>query len=109
MIIKKFNTMFHKHSRWLFGAFTIVIIVSFMGFLTPGQFGLDMFSDPANTRVGTAFGEPVTYGELITEAERLQLFNQIFYGGLFARSQSGAGVRTILHGAGGETDGVGRQ
>lgn len=80
MIIKKINTMFHKHSRWLFGAFTIVIIVSFMGFLTPGQFGLDMFSDPANTRVGTAFGEPVTYGELITEAERLQLFNQIFYG-----------------------------
>ena len=59
MIIKKLNTMFHKHSRWLFGAFTIVIIVSFMGFLTPGQFGLDMFSDPANTRVGTAFGEPV--------------------------------------------------
>ena len=80
MIIKKLNTMFHKHSRWLFGAFTIVIIVSFMGFLTPGQFGLDMFSDPANTRVGTAFGEPVTYGELITEAERLQLFNQVFYG-----------------------------
>ena len=72
MIIKKINTMFHKHSRWLFGAFTIVIIVSFMGFLTPGQFGLDMFSDPANTRVGTAFGEPVTYGDLITEAERLQ-------------------------------------
>ena len=51
-----------------------------MGFLTPGQFGLDMFSDPANTRVGTAFGEPVTYGDLITEAERLQLFNQVFYG-----------------------------
>ena len=41
MIIKKLNTMFHKHSRWLFGGFTIVIIISFMGFLTPGQFGCD--------------------------------------------------------------------
>ena len=30
MIIKKLNNLFHKHSRWLFGAFTIVIIVSFM-------------------------------------------------------------------------------
>ena len=41
MIIKNLNSMFHKHSRWLFGGFTIVIIISFMGFLTPGQFGCE--------------------------------------------------------------------
>ena len=39
MIIKKLNGMFHKHGRWLFGIITVVIIVSFVGFLAPGQFG----------------------------------------------------------------------
>ena len=31
MIIKKLNRLFHKHSRWLFRGFTVVIIVSFLG------------------------------------------------------------------------------
>lgn len=64
MIIKKLNTMFHKHSRWLFGGFTIVIIISFMGFLTPGQFGCDGFGSGSGMTVGTAFGEKVTLGDL---------------------------------------------
>ena len=38
MIIKKLNSVFHRHSRWLFGLFTIVIIVSFIGFMVPGSF-----------------------------------------------------------------------
>ncbi len=80
MIIKKLNGLFHKHSRWLFGAFTIVIIVSFMGFLTPGQFGLDMFSSPSSIEVGTAFGEKVTYGDLRTMSQRIVVFNEVFTG-----------------------------
>ena len=66
MIIKNLNIIFHKHSRWLFGAFTIVIIVSFMGFLTPGQFGCDGFGSFGSQKVGTAFGEPVTFDDLNT-------------------------------------------
>ena len=66
MIIKNLNNIFHKHSRWLFGAFTIIIIVSFMGFLTPGQFGCDGFGMFGAQKVGTAFGKTVTLDDLET-------------------------------------------
>ena len=36
MVIRSMNSVFHKHGRWLFGIITIIIIVSFVGFLTPG-------------------------------------------------------------------------
>lgn len=62
MVIKKLNTLFHKHSRILFGAFTILIILAFTDFLTPGNIG--GCDDPAATGIGTAFGEKVTAGEL---------------------------------------------
>ncbi|MBE6390383.1 MAG: hypothetical protein E7043_09500 [Lentisphaerae bacterium] len=62
MVIKKLNSLFHKHSRVLFGAFTVLIILAFTDFLTPGNIG--GCDDPASTRVGTAFGEKVTAGEL---------------------------------------------
>ncbi|WP_294502148.1 SurA N-terminal domain-containing protein [uncultured Victivallis sp.] len=64
MIIKKLNSMFHKHSRWLFGGFTIVIIVSFMGFLTPGQFGCDGLGSGLGRSVGSVYGENVTLRDL---------------------------------------------
>ena len=64
MIIKKLNSMFHKHSRWLFGGFTIVIIISFMGFLTPGQFGCEGFGSGLGRSVGSVYGENVTLGDL---------------------------------------------
>ncbi len=63
MLIKKLNSMFHKHSRWLFGLFTIVIIISFVGFFTPGQFGFGDFGGDSAT-AGVAFGDKVSYGEL---------------------------------------------
>lgn len=62
MIIKKLNTMFHKHSRVLFGLFTLIIIVSFMGFLTPGQFGCD--TDPGSQVVGEVYGKKVSVDDL---------------------------------------------
>ncbi len=81
MIIKKLNTMFHKHSRVLWGSITVVIAVSFLGFLTPGTFfGVDLFGSPLKAQVGVAFGEPVTAKELRDQSQRLQVFNETFYG-----------------------------
>ncbi len=79
MIIKKLNGLFHKHSRWLFGGFTIVIIVSFLGFLTPGKFGCD-FSDPEARRVGDAFGKPVTIGDLRNISRNVQIVDRMMTG-----------------------------
>lgn len=62
MIIKKLNTVFHKHSRILFGAFTLLIIVAFTDFLTPGNRG--GCSGAAESTAGTAFGKKVSYKEL---------------------------------------------
>ncbi len=78
MVIKKMNRVFHKHSRWLFGAFTLIIIVSFLGFLTPGTFGLGGFSSPDSTVVGSVYGKEVTYGELRKEKRSLAaLFREV--------------------------------
>ena len=63
MIIKKLNSMFHKHSRWLFGIFAVIIIIAFMDFLTPGAGGCNS-NDPSDLQIGSINGEKVTYGEL---------------------------------------------
>ena len=76
MVIKKLNTIFHRHSRWLFGAFTIIIIVSFLGFLTPGTFGFGDMSNPESIAMGTAYGEKVTYGELRDISRNLSVYIQ---------------------------------
>ena len=70
MVIKSINQLFGKNSRWIFGIFTVVIIISFMGFLTPGTFG------------GCGMG---TAGEAGTGA---------LCGALAANSRSAAGVGT---------------
>lgn len=80
MVIKKLNTFFHRNSRWLFGAFTIVIIVSFLGFLTPGTFGFGDMSNPEKISMGTAYGEDVTYGELRDVSRNLSIFSEVFNG-----------------------------
>ena len=79
MIIKKLNTVFHKHSRVLFGAFTLIIIVSFLGFLTPGQFGCgDMqLGTPA---AGEAYGQKVSIDDLRETQRRLSIFSEAFMG-----------------------------
>lgn len=64
MIIKKLNTVFHKHSKILFGAFTLIIIVSFIGFTGGGSmFGCDSHSG-GNQKVGEAYGKKVTMDDL---------------------------------------------
>ena len=78
MIIKKLNAVFHRHSRWLFGAFTIIIIVSFLGFLTPGTFGLE--SAAGGTGVGTSYGKTVTYNDLRNTSQKMAIFVELAYG-----------------------------
>ena len=77
MIIKKLNSMFHKHSRWIFGIFAAVIIIAFMDFLTPGQGGCAFSGGPESQSVGTAFGKKVTYGDLIDLENELQIFESV--------------------------------
>ena len=85
MVIKKLNNVFHRHSRVLFGAFTIVIIVSFLGFLTPGTFGFGDMSSPEAVSMGTAYGEKVSYGQLRTVSRNFSVFNEVFTGRQLSR------------------------
>ena len=63
MIIKKLNAVFHKHSRILFGIFTLIIIIAFMDFLTPGRGGCDGSNNGGQT-VGEVYGKKVSYNDL---------------------------------------------
>ena len=80
MVIKKLNSVFHRHSRWLFGAFTIIIIVSFLGFLTPGTFGFGDMNNPESIPMGTAYGKTVTLGELRNISRNISIFSEVFNG-----------------------------
>ena len=80
MIIEKLNSVFRRHSRWLFGAFTIIIIVSFLGFLTPGTFGFGGMGNPESISMGTAYGREVTYGELRNISRNIAVFSEVFNG-----------------------------
>lgn len=77
MVIKKLNSMFHKHSRWLFGIFAAVIIIAFMDFLTPGSGGCAFSGGPESQQVGTAFGKKVTYGDLKELDYDFQVFESL--------------------------------
>jgi len=92
MIIEKLNSVFRRHSRWLFGAFTIVIIVSFLGFLTPGTFGFGGMGDPESISMGTAYGKEVTYGELRSISRNLAVFSEVFNGMSLSRDMPNEAV-----------------
>ncbi len=77
MIIRTINTVFMRHSRWLFGIFTVIIIISFLGFLTPGRFGVGGCSEPGQMRVGTIFGEEVTYNDLADMQRSIAVFYRL--------------------------------
>lgn len=67
MVIRKMNRMFDLHGRKVFAFITILIIIAFIGFFTPGFASLfaPFFKSEMDT-VGTAFGEPVTIEQLRT-------------------------------------------
>ncbi len=77
-MIRTINRFFSKNSRWLFGIFTVIIIVSFMGFLTPGTFG--GCSGAGDQKVGTAFGKNVTYTDLRQVMVDMNIFMSLMYG-----------------------------
>ena len=64
MVIRKMNSMFTKHGRWMFAVITVVIIISFVGFFTPGFTSLFAPGGGASTPVGEVFGEKVTYEDV---------------------------------------------
>lgn len=80
MVIKKLNTLFHKHSRWLFGIFAAVIIIAFMDFLTPGRGGCTFSGAPESQTAGTAFGKKVTFGDLMDIDRDIQIFESVIGG-----------------------------
>ena len=61
MVIRKMNTVLVKHNKILFGAFSIIIIVSFVWFFTPGIDGSLLFGNrmSPNSTVGKVFGKKV--------------------------------------------------
>ena len=90
MLIRHLNLAFRKHGRWLFGIFTIVIIISFIGFMVPGQFGIGGLRDPMAQAVGTAFGEPVSYQEAFHTLQGVLMVHELLYNRAMGRVQDEA-------------------
>ncbi|MDD3154882.1 MAG: SurA N-terminal domain-containing protein [Victivallaceae bacterium] len=74
MVIRRMNSIFSKHSRWLFSIFTIIIIVSFLGFLTPGGFGGFSFG---GGDAAVAYDKKISMDDLHDYSEKLGLVNLI--------------------------------
>ena len=62
-MIQRMNNVLLKHSKILFGVITIVIIVSFVWFLTPGADGSLLFSGGSG-KMGEVFGEKLEIKDL---------------------------------------------
>ena len=79
MAISKLNTVFAKHHRIIFGVFSVIIIIAFTDFLTPGTGIVDAFrgNGKSNT-VGEIFGKKVTYTELSEQIRLDMLAMQVF-------------------------------
>ena len=79
MVIRKMNSVFARHGRVLFGLVTIVIIISFMGFLTPGSFGSLFSRWGSKNAYGEIFGETISRNDLIEKADRDLIINDVIY------------------------------
>ena len=79
-MIRSINRFFSKNSRWLFGIFTVIIIVAFMDFLSPGTFGGCTMN--SNSEVGTVFGEKVTYSDLRSVMTDMEIVMTLQFGGM---------------------------
>ena len=63
MVIRRMNTVLVKHNKILFGIFSVIIIISFVWFFTPGLDGSLLFGGAGaspNAAVGTVFGKKIT-------------------------------------------------
>lgn len=79
-MIRSINKFFSKNSRWIFGIFTVIIIVAFMDFLSPGTFGGCAMS--SNNEAGTVFGEKVTYSDLRSVMNDMEIIMTMQFGGM---------------------------
>jgi hypothetical protein len=81
MVIRKMNSMFSRHGRTMFAVITLAVIVSFLGFLTPGftslfnQSGRDM-------AFGSVFGRKITHEEFRNQSGRNLIILSLIYGGI---------------------------
>ncbi len=79
MAISKLNTVFAKHHRIIFGVFSVIIIIAFTDFLTPGTGIIDAFRGNGRSQaVGEIFGKKVTYAELGDQIRTDMLIFQVF-------------------------------
>ncbi|MBO5924540.1 MAG: SurA N-terminal domain-containing protein, partial [Lentisphaeria bacterium] len=79
MAISKLNTVFAKHHRIIFGVFSVIIIIAFTDFLTPGTGVIDAFRGNGRSQaVGEVFGKKVTYSELAEQIRLDMLAMQVF-------------------------------
>ena len=63
MVIRRMNTVLVKHNKILFGIFSVIIIISFVWFFTPGLDGSLLFGGAGaspNAEVATVFGKKIT-------------------------------------------------
>ncbi len=68
MLIRNMNSIFRRHGRWLFAAVTILIAISFLGFLTPGFTGIFGGQSHRNGAIGEIFGETITMEDVRTQS-----------------------------------------
>jgi hypothetical protein len=81
MVIRKMNSMFSRHGRTMFAIITLAVIVSFLGFLTPGFTSL--FSQGGRDMVfGTVFGRKITHDEFRNQNGRNMIILSLIYGGI---------------------------
>ncbi|MDD5699162.1 MAG: SurA N-terminal domain-containing protein [Victivallaceae bacterium] len=82
MVIRKINSVFTRHGRIIFGLFTLIIIISFMGFMQPGSgflgFG-GLFNFGKKYSYGEIFGEAVSRNEIIRKADRDLIISDVIY------------------------------
>lgn len=79
MAISKLNTVFAKHHRIIFGVFSVIIIIAFTDFLTPGTGIIDAFRGNGRSQaVGEIFGKKVSYSELSDQVRMDMLIFQVF-------------------------------
>ena len=89
MVLRSMNSLFTRHGRWVFAIITLIIIISFVGFLTPGFTSL--FSGEggggSGRVVGTVFGKDVTALQMREQAERNAMFIGLKMNGMFGQNQ----------------------
>ena len=79
MVIRRMNSFFRRHGRIFFGGITIVIIVSFVGFLTPGFTGM-FYSMSSSNSAGASFGGKVSDDEMNKQVTNSMIAMSLQYG-----------------------------